>query len=106
MRSRLLDQYTYLHFAAGIIAYFWGLSFTTWLIAHGLYEFVEITPAGTDFINRYFGSIWPGGGKHKAEYFLNNGLGDTISSIIGWLSAYLLDKVGSNLGWYSMHIKK
>ena len=45
MESRLLDQYTYLHFAVGIIVYFWGLSFTSWFIIHSLYEYIEITIA-------------------------------------------------------------
>ena len=105
MESQLFDQYTYLHFAMGIILYFWGLSLTSWFIIHSLYEYIEITQFGTYIINKYFGAIWPGGGKHKAEKFFNNGLGDTIASILGWLSANLLDKLGDKYGWYNLHIK-
>ena len=52
MVSRLLDQYTYLHFAVGIIVYFWGLSFTSWFIIHSLYEYIEID------VNIYFLSYY------------------------------------------------
>lgn len=104
MSSKLLDQYTYLHFATGIIFYFWGISFTTSFIIHSIYEYFEITDFGTSIINKYFGNIWPGGGKHKQEKFIYNGLGDTIGFIIGWYSAYLLDIIGSRYKWYKKHI--
>ena len=104
MENRLLDQYTYLHFAVGIIVYFWGLSFTSWFIIHSLYEYIEITQLGTYIINKYFSFIWPGGGKHKAETFFYNGFGDTTGAIIGWLSAYYLDKIGNKYQWYKKHI--
>ena len=104
MGNRLFDQYTYLHFAVGIIVYFWDISLLNWLIIHTIYEFVEITKTGTYIINKYFGTIWPGGGKHKAEPLIN-GVGDTIGAIIGWLSAYYLDQIGNKYGWYNLHIK-
>lgn len=103
MRGYFLDQFTYLHFAVGIIFYFWGFSLKTWFILHTLYEIGETTPFGSNIINKYFGHIWPGGGKHKAEPIIN-GIGDTIGSILGWLSAYYLDTLGNNYGWYPLHI--
>jgi hypothetical protein len=103
MTGRFLDQYTYLHFAVGVIFYFWGFSMLSWIIIHTLYEILEITPFGTNFINKYFGNIWPGGGKHVAEPIIN-GVGDTIASIVGWLSAYYLDVIGNKYGWYPLHI--
>ena len=33
-----IDQYSYLHFASGIIAYFWGVKLKLWIILHVLYE--------------------------------------------------------------------
>ena len=32
-------------------------------------------------------------------------LGDTIGTVIGWLSAYLVDQIGNKYGWYNLHIK-
>ena len=33
-----------------------------------------------------------------------NIIGDTIGVIIGWLSAYYIDSLGSKYGWYKRHI--
>ena len=44
------------------------------------------------------------GGKPKADTFINM-LGDTLGSLLGWLTAYSLDKLGSKYGWYDLHIK-
>tara|TARA_Y100000817_G_scaffold305550_1_gene289746 strand:+ start:337 stop:642 length:306 start_codon:yes stop_codon:yes gene_type:complete len=100
----MFDQYAYLHFAVGIVFYFWGISFLNWFILHSIYEYVEITNVGTYIINTYFGKIWPGGGKHKAEPIIN-GVGDTLFAMFGWISAYYLDNVGKKHGWYDLHIK-
>ena len=104
MRSKIFDQFTYLHFASGIISYFWGISFILLLIIHTIYEYLETTQFGIYIINNYFGKIWPGGGKHKSEG-LNNAIGDTIGAIFGWISAYYLDNLGNKYQWYSLHIK-
>jgi len=104
MGGQFLDQYTYLHFAVGIVFYFWGVSLPYWIIIHTLYEIGEITPYGAHLINTYFGHIWPGGGKHVSEPIIN-GIGDSIGAIIGWLSAYYLDRIGNQYNWYSLHIK-
>ena len=42
--------------------------------------------------------------KDYPDSFLNMS-GDVISGIIGWLSAYYLDKLGQQYGWYKSHIK-
>jgi len=42
-----------------------------------------------------------------ANYFLSlsdEEIGDTISTAIGWIIAYLLDKYGTNSGWYPPHL--
>ena len=104
MNGKMFDQYAYLHFAVGIVSYFWGISFINWLIIHTIYEVFEITKTGTYIINTYFGTIWPGGGKHKAEPLIN-GVGDTLFAIFGWLSAHYLDATGNKYGWYPAHIK-
>ena len=100
----LFDQFTYLHFACGIITYFWGISFTNSILIHTLYEIFEVTPIGVHIINTYFGKLWPGGGKSLKEIEVN-ALGDTIGFIIGWVSAMALDNIGNKYGWYELHIK-
>ena len=104
MPGQFMDQYTYLHFAVGVIFYFWGISLKTWVIIHTLYEIIETTDIGIYIINTYFGDIWPGGGKHKSEPIIN-GVGDTVGGIVGWLSAYYLDRLGHHYNWYPLHIE-
>lgn len=101
MGNYLFDQYTYLHFSVGIIFYFWGINFNVSLIIHTLFEIIENTQFGINLINKYL-FFWPGG-KPKSDS-IKNIIGDTIGFIIGWLSAYYLDKIGSRLGWYNVHI--
>ena len=55
--EKFVDQFTYLHFAVGIIAYFWGIKLVPFFIIHTIYELVEITTFGTYVINKYFGKI-------------------------------------------------
>ena len=63
MSKQLFDQYTLLHFASGIVVYFWGINFTHWIILHTLFEMFENTKLGMNIINKYIG-IWPGGKPH------------------------------------------
>ena len=99
-----VDQFTYLHFAVGIVCYFWGISLRDWLIIHTIYEVGESTQFGANIINTYFGKLWPGGGKHVSEPMIN-GIGDTIGALIGWITAYYLDQIGNKYNWYKLHIK-
>ena len=103
--GQLFDQYTYLHFAVGIVVYFWGISLKTWIILHTIYEIFETSKIGSNIINKYFAKIWPGGGKHIAEPIINS-IGDTLGCVVGWVSAYYLDQLGNKYGWYPLHIKK
>ena len=54
-----------------------------------------------NLINNYF-KFWPGG-KPYADSFINC-LGDTVGTIIGWFSAYLIDKLGSKYKIYETHL--
>ena len=101
MGTKLFDQYTYLHFASGIVSYFWNLSFIIWIVVHTIFEICENTQVGVNFINKYL-FFWPGG-KPKADSNINI-LGDTIGALIGWGSAYYLDKIGAKYKWYSPHL--
>ena len=96
MGKRLFDQYTYLHFCTGAIMYFWGFSLTSWFVIHTIFEVVENTKMGIDFINKF--SFWPGG-KPEADS-LTNSIGDTIGGMLGWVSSYAICKIGTKKGWY------
>jgi hypothetical protein len=103
MGSLLLDQFSYLHFAVGVVIYFWGITLGQWFVIHSGFELLENTPTGIALINATFGNYWPGEGKKYADYPINI-LGDTIAAILGWLSAYYLDHLGSKYNWYDPHI--
>ena len=101
MGKFLLDQYTYLHFATGIVVYFWGIKLQHWILIHVLFEIIENTPSGINFINKNL-TFWPGG-KPKPDSYVNM-IGDNIGAILGWISAYYLDIMGQKFGWYQKHI--
>lgn len=91
MGLRFFDQYSLLHFAVGVVAYFWSLSFITIIAIHILFEFIENTPIGMNLINTYFIGWWPGGKTHPDN--LLNRFSDTLFTSIGWLASYYLDRV-------------
>lgn len=102
MGKKLLDQYSYLHFAVGIVIYFWGINLKNWFIIHIIFEIVENSNLGMNFINNYI-KIWPGG-KPKSDSLLNM-TGDTIAAMLGWISAYYIDNLGKKYNLYDLHIK-
>lgn len=102
MGYRYFDQYTYLHFAVGIVVYFWNISLINFVILHTIFEFLENTQMGMNIINQYI-VFWPGG-KSKPDAITNN-IGDTFGAVFGWLSAYYLDKLGNKYKLYDLHIK-
>ena len=91
MGLRLFDQYSILHFAVGVLAYFWSISFFTIIIIHILFEFIENTSTGMNFINTYLIELWPGG-KPYPDNILNSTT-DTLFTGIGWLVSYQLDRM-------------
>ena len=97
MSVYFIDEYSYLHFATGIICFFWGMSFRTLLILHILFELFENSKLGMLFINDVF-TIWPGG-KPKPDALINQ-MGDIVFSLIGWLSAYYINHLGKKYGLY------
>lgn len=100
MGTQFLDQYSLLHFAVGIIAYFWGLPLWLWNFIHILFELVENTETGIFLINNYI-KIWPGG-KDYADSWINC-LGDILVGYVGWICAYWLDFYGNQQGWFHRH---
>ena len=83
-----IDQFSLLHFAAGIIAYFWGISAVWTFVLHIVFEWAENTRVGMKFINEYF-PFWPGG-KPYPDSFLNQ-FTDTLFTMIGWYVSQLAD---------------
>ena len=102
MGHQLFDQYSLLHFSVGVITYFWNIPFLYGFTIHFLFEILENTKHGIEFINTYiiepgyFG--WPGG-KHKADTILNI-IGDNIFYAFGYFIAYILDYLGRINKWY------
>lgn len=93
MSQTFTDEFSLLHVATGIVAYYWGLPLHWWFVIHAVFEWLEDTQIGVRIINTLFGKIWPGGGKKVPDSFLNSELGDNFYAILGWLVAYKFDKV-------------
>lgn len=89
MGYKFIDQYSILHTATGILAYFWNMSIITYIIINISFEIIENTGFGVKFINKYLGGIWPGGKNHSDNII--NRIGDITFGTIGWLIAYYLD---------------
>ncbi len=100
MGTQLFDQFTLLHFATGVIAYFFNISLPTWALLHFMFEMAENTHIGMAIINRF--PIWPGGKKYADAKV--NVLGDNLAGILGWIAAYLLDNMGDKYGWFKRDI--
>ena len=90
MGTALLDSYSILHFAVGVIARHWNIAFLVFLIAHILFELLENTKPGMHFINTYL-KAWPGG-KSSPDSWLNSLVGDNVCAAAGWWAADALLK--------------
>ena len=103
MGSHPLDQFTLLHLATGIIAYFWNIPLLLWTILHITFELIENTPIGIQCINQsWIKHIWPGAKPFPDHW--SNSIGDTIAAIIGWLIAQSVDQIGAQYGLYPKHL--
>ncbi len=98
MGQRFLDQYSFLHYAVGVVAYFWGIPFVFAILVHTLFEWIENTSYGMRFINVTLHGIWPGG-KPAADSLLNC-TGDTLFFGLGWLAGKWTDDYGKARNWY------
>lgn len=95
------DQYSLLHFATGVMVYFFNIGWAEWFVLHGLFELLENTETGMGIINENF-PFWPGG-KPAADHVINSA-GDQVFAMLGWFAAYLLDHFGKKYGWYDPHL--
>ncbi len=94
------DKYSLLHFATGIVVYYWNMSFWTWFFLHALFELVENTQSGMYIINHLpklpnntplrSGNmpLWPGGKTHADS--LINSIGDQTYASLGWIFAKII----------------
>lgn len=85
MGALFFDTYSLLHFAAGIISYYWGFNFKWWFIVNIIYEMLD---------NTFYMIIdkipkWPGGKKIKDS--IVNSTSDIIFSLLGWVFARWFD---------------
>jgi len=96
MGLRPVDQYTLLHFAVGIIIYFFGMPLSTWMIIHTLFEILENTHPGVLALRKIY--FWPGGKPHPDS--LSNSFWDTIASLLGWLLGSVIDDLGKKYNLY------
>jgi len=95
MGFQFFDQYSLLHFAAGVIAYFLGLGFWLWFVINIFFEWIENTPDGLILLNRL--KFWPGGKKYSDSMI--NRTGDVFFCMLGWLTAKVLDMYGKKNQW-------
>ena len=76
--------------SVGAVAYWWNhRELKNLIILHTIFELLENTVDGIKLINKF--KYWPGG-KDKADSPLNM-LGDTISVILGWFVAYIINNI-------------
>jgi hypothetical protein len=83
----LLDQYSLLHFAVGVLLFFGRFSFLLATLTHATFSLLYNNDAGYSFIKRY-AAWWPGSKRADSYY---NMLGDNLSFNAGWLVASVCD---------------
>ena len=84
MGDSIFDKYSLLHFGSGVIARLVGIPRYWWLFLHIVFELVENSPRGIEFISTTL-SWWPGGKKRPDDWI--NILGDNLSAFAGWAVA-------------------
>jgi hypothetical protein len=81
MGKAWLDEYTPLHVAVGVIAYYWGISLLNLTLLHIVFELLENTEKGMELIRSF--PLWPGGKTHADSYV--NQVSDILASVVGWM---------------------
>ena len=76
------DQYSVLHFATGVTAYFWGVGPWVWVLGHLAWEGFENSGVGLKLVNRFW--HWPGRKGPMKQDTLANTIGDNISAQAGY----------------------
>jgi hypothetical protein len=98
-----MDQFSLLHFAVGVIMYFWNFSLLSAFIIHFIFEILENSSTGVFYIQKYIikpGYFdWPGGKSDPDS--ITNIIGDNVFFIIGWIVAYYCDYYGRKYEYYT-----
>ena len=89
MGTKFADNYSLLHFAVGVIFYFFNIDVFTSVVVHIIFEYLENTETGMKFINNCL-PFWPGGKSYRDS--LINSIGDTVFFALGWLVAWYVNK--------------
>ncbi len=89
MGKKVFDTFSLLHFAIGIIAYYWYIPLKLFAIITIIFELIENSTIGITFIKKYM-TFWPGS-KFKADSFQNI-LSDIIITLLGWIFANYINK--------------
>ena len=97
MGEYFVDQYSLLHYAVGVIVYFWGMNLYIWMVLQIAYEYIENTSYGMMLINKYV-TMWPGGKNYPDT--LTNSIGDIFFGLLGWLTAKLVDHLGTKYEYF------
>jgi hypothetical protein len=82
-----LDQYSLLHFASGVVAYFLGIPLIWWFVINIIFEALENSTFGMGIVRSI--PFWPGGKPYRDSNI--NILGDILCILLGWGVAYWLD---------------
>ena len=97
-------QYSLMHFASGVTAYFWGIGPLTWNLIHFGWELFENSTPGLAVVNKYW--HWPGRKKPMVRDSWANSIGDNIAAFAGYYCAEKLDEYGKEHGWYATRDEK
>ena len=89
MGFALLDEYSLLHFASGIVLYYWNFSLTQTILGHSAFELFENSDGGMRFINDYFYYNQTKLLKTEPDN-ITNMFGDTMSCIAGYMVAQMV----------------
>lgn len=102
MGHQIFDQFSSLHFAMGVIAYFFGLTFWQWFFLHLLFELIQNGSKYYGYINIDVGLPILQPPDTTGPDHLINSLGDQTFAMTGWILAYYIDKLGKEYNWYNV----
>ena len=87
------DQFSCLHLASGITAYFWGLSLKKWIFYHIAFSIFENSSLGISLSKKYLSNFRA---YKMGPDSLKNLIGDTIGALLGWLLAYSMEQLAKS----------
>lgn len=91
-----IDQFSYLHFASGITAYFFGFKLKNWMLLHLAFDIFDNSNWGIQFVQKYVSFLKQP--RYGSDPPLNI-IVDNIISVLGWVSAYYLVQYCTDRGY-------